>query len=98
MHAARRASVPVAPRIATTLGHAFGRPLVDLAAIATLVLMAAVSGPNLVFGHVNPAFASFFGDRPLIGRPLAEAVPEAQTWMMLLLGTTVILLRKRRRN
>ncbi|MBA3670646.1 MAG: PAS domain-containing protein [Gemmatimonadaceae bacterium] len=39
-------------------------------------MKAVMRGPNLVFERANPAYAKFVGDRQLIGRPRAEALPE----------------------
>jgi signal transduction histidine kinase/CheY-like chemotaxis protein len=39
--------------------------------------MALLSGPNHRFEIANPGYLRLVGDRPLIGRPLAEALPEA---------------------
>jgi two-component system, sensor histidine kinase len=33
-------------------------------------------GPDFVFEYVNPRYQQLFADRPLIGRPLREALPE----------------------
>lgn len=38
--------------------------------------MAVWRGPGLVFDKVNPEYQKIFGDRPLEGLPLLEAVPE----------------------
>jgi PAS domain S-box-containing protein len=35
-------------------------------------------GPELVFELVNPQYQAIFGDRPLVGLPLAEAAPELE--------------------
>lgn len=40
-------------------------------------LMALLRGPNHVFELVNPAYQSLFGNRDLIGQPVAEVAPEA---------------------
>lgn len=39
--------------------------------------MALVKGPDHVFDLVNPAYCRLIGDRPVIGRPVAEALPDA---------------------
>jgi PAS domain S-box-containing protein len=39
--------------------------------------MALLQGPQHVFELCNPAYARIVDNRPLIGRPLAEALPEA---------------------
>jgi signal transduction histidine kinase len=38
--------------------------------------MALWCGPDRVFAMVNPAYQAIFGDRPLLGRPLHDALPE----------------------
>ena len=38
--------------------------------------MALWRGPELIFDRVNPKYQAIFGDRPLVGRSLAEATPE----------------------
>ena len=38
--------------------------------------MALWRGPELVFEKVNPTYQAIFGDRELMGKPLAEAIPE----------------------
>ncbi|RYG27439.1 PAS domain S-box protein, partial [bacterium] len=39
--------------------------------------IAVLQGPDLVFEYVNDAYYGIVGHRPLLGRPLAEALPEA---------------------
>lgn len=39
-------------------------------------LMAVLKGPDHVFELANPAYLALIGHRPLIGRPLVEALPE----------------------
>jgi len=43
----------------------------------TPTFMCVLRGPNHVFEMANPGFLRLIGHRPLIGRPLAEALPEA---------------------
>ncbi len=38
--------------------------------------IALLNGPTHVFDHANPAYAEIVGRRELIGRPVAEALPE----------------------
>jgi len=38
--------------------------------------IAALSGPDLVFEVLNPAYQALFADRVLLGRPALEALPE----------------------
>jgi two-component sensor histidine kinase len=40
--------------------------------------MAVMRGPDHVFEHTNAAYRMLVGDRDLIGRPVREAVPEAE--------------------
>ncbi|MEW5918091.1 MAG: ATP-binding protein, partial [Gemmatimonadota bacterium] len=51
------------------------RELADLFA-QTPVPTAVLSGPELVFEMVNPAYVEVSGNRELLGRPLLEALPE----------------------
>jgi PAS domain S-box-containing protein len=39
-------------------------------------IIAVFRGPNHIFELVNPAYQRFIGDRDVIGRPAAEAMPE----------------------
>ncbi|UAW97393.1 PAS domain-containing protein [Halopseudomonas nanhaiensis] len=39
-------------------------------------LMAMLSGPDHVFELANPAYRQFVGERPLVGLPMREALPE----------------------
>ncbi len=55
---------------------AFGRHQLELIFRESPAAMALWSGEELVFERVNPEFAALFGNRPLAGRPLLEAVPE----------------------
>lgn len=38
--------------------------------------IAVLTGPNHVFEVANPGYSRLVGNRPLLGRPLAEALPE----------------------
>ncbi|MGI4814355.1 MAG: PAS domain S-box protein [Janthinobacterium lividum] len=38
--------------------------------------MAMLSGPEHIFELTNPAYATLVGNRPLLGRPVREALPE----------------------
>jgi len=48
--------------------------------------LAVLSGPNHVFELANPGYLSLVGNRPILGRPVAEALPEvvAQGYLALL--------------
>jgi PAS domain-containing protein len=39
--------------------------------------IAMLKGPNHVFDLTNPAYMQLIGHRPVIGKPLAEALPDA---------------------
>jgi signal transduction histidine kinase len=39
-------------------------------------LICVFDGPQHVFQYVNPPYQTLVGNRPLVGRPLAEAMPE----------------------
>ncbi|WP_426493109.1 PAS domain-containing sensor histidine kinase [Hymenobacter sp. 102] len=45
--------------------------------------IAILSGPDMVYQLVNPAYQQMFQDRDLLGRPLLEALPELQDTPML---------------
>ena len=40
-------------------------------------IMAYATVPDYRIQYANPAFSAFYGDRPLVGRTVAEALPEA---------------------
>jgi PAS domain S-box-containing protein len=40
--------------------------------------MAVLTGPDLVFALANTAYQQLIGNRAIIGRPIAEALPEAE--------------------
>jgi PAS domain S-box-containing protein len=52
------------------------------------VFIATLRGPEHVFEHVNPAYYQVVGHREIVGRPVAEAIPEvvAQGFVALLDG------------
>ncbi|MDX5422073.1 MAG: PAS domain-containing protein [Hymenobacteraceae bacterium] len=39
-------------------------------------MICIFEGPQHVFKHVNPPYQQLVGDRPLLGKPIAEAMPE----------------------
>jgi signal transduction histidine kinase len=41
-------------------------------------MICIFSGPNHVFELVNPPYQALVGERPLLGRPIAEAMPELE--------------------
>lgn len=45
---------------------------------ASPAAMALWRGPEMMFEMVNPAYQDLFGDRPLLGLPFLEALPEFQ--------------------
>lgn len=58
-------------RLANELAH-FAR-LFDQAP----TFMAVLRGPQHVFDYVNPGYMQLIGERPVLGRPVAEALPDA---------------------
>jgi PAS domain S-box-containing protein len=55
---------------------AFQRHQLELIFRESPAAMALWRGENLIFERVNPHYQAMFGDRPLEGLPLLEAVPE----------------------
>ncbi|WP_066829646.1 PAS domain-containing sensor histidine kinase [Rufibacter ruber] len=41
-------------------------------------MMCVFKGPDHVFAFVNPPYQALVGDRPLLGKPIAEAMPELE--------------------
>ncbi len=58
---------------------AFQRHLLELIFRESPAAMALWRGPELIFERVNPLYQEWFGnDRPLVGKPLMEVVPELE--------------------
>jgi PAS domain S-box-containing protein len=52
------------------------REQLELLLHAAPAMICVFEGPQHVFGFVNPPYQALVGPRPLLGRPIAEAMPE----------------------
>ena len=69
-------TVDISARKATEFQLQFERNKLETVFTDSPAAMAIWQGPELIFEKVNPKFQSIFGDRPLVGKSLLEAIPE----------------------